>query len=277
MTHHAVTGFITTVSIWTGASLGILKVVDWTLSVSQKRRIAGAAETAWLWLSDQRAGKFTSLVRSTRVQCGFALFAHFSMLCITLAFLARVFWGVRLNASLEIGHPRLYPFQVWIDAAALLVSAALVSWRIHPKIAFWIASATSLPRYFGRAAKALGLAILALFGVLLLQIPIMIPYFRSETLADARSAYEHTFGVGGIVGAHALTAFVSAPILAEEMLIQTILFLSLYWIIIVWCLMALFRVAQFVLLRVVESKDGPVLGLSGLLVGLGAIAKAILG
>ena len=168
------------------------------LTSKQKSRLAGVAETAWLWLSDQRAGRFTTLVRSTRVQRGFALFAHLSMLCLMLAFLARVFFGIRINVGLEIGHPRLYLFQVWVDVAALLVSACLVAWWAHPKVALWIGSAPSLPRYYGRAAKAYAFGWLAMLALLVVQLPIMMSFFQSDTAADIRVAYERSLAYRGL-------------------------------------------------------------------------------
>lgn len=271
---------MTGMTIWTGVSIGVLKVVDWLLTAAQKRKLSSFAETAWLWLSDQRAGRFTSLVRSPRVQRAFSIFTHVSMLAITLAFLARVFWGVRIDAQFQLGHPRVYLFQVWIDAVALAVSALFLSWWVHPRIALWIASAPSLPRYFGRALKAFGLCILAAITLVVLQYPITgfsSPAFRYDTLDEIRFAYEQMLGgQPGVVAVHALTALVSAPVVAEWMLVQTILFLSLYWIIAVWLMILLFRFLQFILIRIVDSKDGPVLALSGVLVGVGAVAKVFL-
>ncbi len=63
---------------------------------------------------------------------------------------------------------------------------------------------------------------------------------------------------------------------AESMLILTVLILSLLWLILIPILMILFRTTQFLLLRIVEYPKGPVLGLSGLLIGIAALIKAFL-
>jgi hypothetical protein len=269
------------IAIWTGGVLGLLKVVDWMLSTKQKERLTDWSSTAWLWLSYQNAGRFTALLRKRSVQIGFSITTHIAMLLVILAFLARVFWKVRVNATLELGHPRLYRFQVWIDVAALLVSAILVSFKLHPRITAWIVDSPSLKTYFSRSAKAFGVCIGAAFALLIIQFPIIgfgSPYFRLEDPVAITRAYEQMLGGRvGVIAVHAITALLSAPVMAEWLMTQFILFLSFYWLCVIWLLMISFRLAQFALLRIVEAKEGPVLGLSGILIGLGAVAKALLG
>ena len=275
------TTFLSTAMIWSGGVIGALKLLDWLLGQRQKKWLASGAETGWIWLSYQRAGRYTSLVRSRSMQTWFSVFTHASMVLIVLAFLARVFLGVRINATLELGHPRLYPFQVWVDVAALLLSAAVISLRFHPTITRWIADAKTLPQYFGRCAKACGLSIGSAFALLLLQYPIIgfhSPFFTMEDPAQIIAAYERLLGGQiGVIVVHAVTATLTAPVMAEWLMLQSILFLSFYWLCLVWLASAGVRIAQFVLLRVAESKDGPVMALSGLLIGVGAVARAVLG
>lgn len=274
-----VSTLLANISIWTGASVGFLKVVDWLLSTRQKAWLTDRATSAWFWLSEQRVGKFTAILRQPRLQAGFSIFAHLILISITLAFLGRVFLGWRINASIELGHPRLYEFQVWVDVAALLVSAWFLSWKIHPKIAKWIGTAPSLRCYFGRSAMALGFCILAAFALLLLQFPIIgfdSPYFNEDDPAKVIAAYESMLGGRqGAIVVHAVSAAITAPVMAEWLLVQTILFLSFYWLVLVWLAISLFRVLEFILIRIVESSNGPVLALSGFLVGVGAIVSAI--
>ena len=203
------------------------------------------------------------------------------MIGIVLAFLGRVFLGWKVDAMLQMGHPRLYEFQVWVDVAALLLSAAIISVKVHPRVADWIGRAPSLWAYFARCAKGFGLCVLAAFVVLAAQYPITgfdSPMFTEEDPEKMIAAYESMLGGSlGVVAVHALSAVVAAPIMAEWMLLQTVLFLSFYWIVLVWAAILLFRVSQFILIRIVESSNGPVLALSGLLIGVGAVAKAFAG
>ena len=65
--------FLTTASIWTGVSVGLLKVVDWLLSDTQKKWLTEKSEIAWFWLSEQRVGKFTVVLRHPNLQIAFAI------------------------------------------------------------------------------------------------------------------------------------------------------------------------------------------------------------
>lgn len=271
---------LTNVTMWTGASVGLLKVVDWLLLDGQKRRVKDFAATAWFWLSDQRAGRFTGLLRSYRAQRIFSLATHGMLVGLTLAFLVQTYFGIDLHTRFDLGYPRLYRFQVWVDVVALFFSAVLISRKWHPRIASWIAQPESLWRYFGRTLLALGGAFGAMFVMLIPQL--MISSFALDGFdtpaKDVGPLLETRLGGhGGVVAIHALTAFIRAPLLAEMLMLNTILFLSFYWLVLVWIGMLVFRVVQFFCIRIAESSDGPVLAISGLLVAIGAVAKAFLG
>jgi hypothetical protein len=45
----------------------------------------------------------------------------------------------------------------------------------------------------------------------------------------------------------------------------------------VWIVMFVFRIMQFFCIRIAESANGPVLAISGLLIAIGAVAKAFIG
>jgi hypothetical protein len=71
----------------------------------------------------------------------------------------------------------------------------------------------------------------------------------------------------------AIIYLITSPLRFEAGLVSTMLILSLAWLVIVLLLMALFAVAKFFLIRIVESPKGPVLGLSGLLIAIAALIK----
>jgi len=292
MLHNA--NFLAAISVWTGACVGALKIIDWLLSPQQKDGLKDHAETAWLWLGEQRSGKFTALLLRPQVQTAFSLLAHVTLLQIVLSFAARVWFGVQINSYIELGHPRIYEFQLWVDVAALLISAVLVSWKVHPRIAAWIGGAPSLRRYFGRSAKALGLCVLVSFGTGLVQllatgdksievrIGVNAASAPSEELlqVDPERAARYEKRLGGPIGVsivHATLALIAAPVTAESFMIMAILVGSFYWLLGIWIAVIVFRILQFILIRVVESPNGPVMALTGLLIGVGAVANAWLG
>jgi hypothetical protein len=104
------------------------------------------------------------------------------------------------------------------------------------------------------------------------------PSFTLQNPIERTEAYERLLGGRiGVIVVHGLTAIVTAPVVAEWFMLQAILFLSLYWLCFVWVLSGIGRVGEFLLLRIAESKEGPILGLSALLTAAGAVAKAYLG
>jgi len=111
----------------------------------------------------------------------FSIITHLMMICIILAFLARVFWGVSINTSLQLSHPRIYTFQVWVDVFALLLSATVISFTIHPKIAAWIESAENLKTYFMRSFKSFIKGIGCMFLLLIISAPILYFMFDAPT------------------------------------------------------------------------------------------------
>jgi hypothetical protein len=271
------------IALWIGTLGGVLKLVDWLLSPSQKRRIASWAATAWIWLDEQRLGKFVSAVRSIRAQQVLSLFAHAVVALAALSFLGRVFLGWPGYVFIYIGTPRLYVFQVWVDVAAVLLSTFLLSFFLHPRIATWIGGAPSLPIYFLRASVAAGLSysIMRLYiaGLLLAGLPLGEGVFNGSTfLGPAEFAPGTDADYGGrlsVVTLHAVTAVFGAPLLIEALLLVIILICSVGWILFISLLSGLHITAKFVVLRIAEHKDGAVLGVSALLVAIGAILKVL--
>jgi len=266
-------------SLWVGAMMGTLKLFDWLLPVRHKEAIRDRAFRVWFWLSEQRAGRFTNLLRHRRAQFGFVMFAHGMMITITALFIIRIYWDVPVNATLELGHPRLYAWQVWVDIAALFLSALVVSRWIHPRVVRWIGASPRIRGFIGRSGLALLAGFCTMMMLVLLQMPIFYIGFTSpDQLSDAAmlARYERSLGgKAGVAALHALTAVLTAPIMAETLLVQAIFFLSIYWLIMVVVLMVVFRILQLVLARIVETKEGPIFGLSGLLMIIGLILTAL--
>ena len=100
--------------------------------------------------------------------------------------------------------------------------------------------------------------------LLVVQFPMMgfwSPWFNPDLeWAQKVAAYESMLGgTLGVVCVHAVAAIITAPVLAEAFMVVTILFLSFYWVVIVYALMGIYRVRAFAAQRVAESKEGPVL------------------
>jgi hypothetical protein len=76
-----------------------------------------------------------------------------------------------------------------------------------------------------------------------------------------------------VVLIHALTALFGAPLLTETVLLIMILAASVSWMFVILLLSAVHVAVKFLVLRIAEHKDGPVLALSALLLTIASIIK----
>jgi hypothetical protein len=267
-------------------------MIDWVMSDSQKRRLRSKTEDLWLWLAAQNAGRFLTVVRNQRTQFWLSIAAHILLIFIVSGVILRVYFGVPIDAHLDLGFPRIYRCQIFVDSLALIVSAVIVSVRIHPAIVRRITSASSTPTYLWSTTKIFLLIILIAAALLVaLMLPLSSSYREAMDIAGVSSAdfgsgsekyqqfvsmVESAYGgQAGVITLHCVSAFVVAPVIAEGMLVQTILFLSIYWLFGVLLLTALLKIAEFVVYRLATYEKGPVLAVAALLAALGAIFKAL--
>lgn len=261
------------ISFWVGLSLGLLTILDFLLREKHKKWLTDKAEILWLWLDEQKVGKFTKLILKERVQKGLVIFTHLGIILIIVSFLLRVFLNVNINASVQLGQPRIYTWQVWVDIGAMILSVVLVTKYIHPGFVKWLKFLPTVRSYLLKSLKGLGLCYLAMLILLVAEIPIIFPSMDLET-ADAIE--KHFGGKTIVIVLHTLTSLIAAPIMSEAFLFMFMFFIGLYWIIIIYVVMIIFRVLQFLLIRIAEHPKGPVIAISGLLTGIGAVIKLFL-
>ncbi len=269
---------LSTAGIWAGALAGVLTITDWSVPAESKGRFKDRLVGVWVWLAQQSRGRFTRLLFHIRAQRAFAILTHFSIGLIVLLFLGqRVgrFRGIRV--ILELGHPRLYPFQIWIDVSAVVLSSWWFGWHLYPRLAAWIADGQKLRTYFKRALGLYAAFWFLLFTVLLLQSPVlflMMSKFDFDKPDAAAQAIEDALhGRAVVVVVHALTALLSAPVMAGLLMLQTVIFCSVYWLLLVWLVMIMIRSAQYFVERIVAGNQGPVLAISALLVAVSSALK----
>lgn len=261
------------ISFWVGLSLGSLTILDFLLRDKHKKWLANKAELLWLWLDEQKAGKFTILILKERVQNGLVIVTHLSIILIIISFLLRVFFQVNVNATFQLGHPRIYKWQVWVDVAAMILSMILVTKYIHPLLLRKLKFSPTVKSYLLKSLKGLGFCYLAMFILLLAEIPIIFPTMDLETGIEIE---KHFGGRTIVIILHVLTSILAAPLMSEAFLFMFMLFIGIYWIIIIYVVMLIFRMLQFLLIRIAENPKGPVIALSGLLTGIGGVIKIFL-
>lgn len=253
--------FLTNLGIWVGGITAVLALVDWLLTESQKKSIRGWGETAWIWLDDQRLGTFVNFVRRKAYQIA-------ASSVIIAFFLATAILGVTVElASASVAIDKKIYLILGTYSLLLIVALTYVAWKIHPKFTDWVLRSSSLIGFFGRC--------------LAIALPCLAASLLVEYLLTFVVSAKPPSGAPAIVISHELTYVVilsviyviTAPLRFELGLVATMFILSLAWLVIVLVLMAIFAIAKFFLIRIVEYPKGPVLGLSGLLIIIGGLIK----
>jgi hypothetical protein len=252
---------LTDISIWVGVILGALTIFDWLLNDRQKDHLRRFGEDLWLWLADQKSGKFIQAFTGYKMQL---------LISVTV-------WGISnvLNMGVYMffahAHLSLANLPTYIY---MFVCFVFVSWKIHPPLLAWITQGASVGRYFSRCGAAVAICLLMIIGIVI-YIATSI-FLIAMILPLAREA--NTFAFSQIL---LLPTFIAAfmliiPVGAEFGLLYLVVLLSAIWCAVVYIAIGMIRTFQFVLLRIVDNPKGPVLGLSGLLVGVAALVKAFL-
>jgi hypothetical protein len=68
--------FLASCGLWAGATAGILTAIDWITPVQRKTRLKEILVSVWVWLAEQKAGRFTILLFKESAQRVFALLSH---------------------------------------------------------------------------------------------------------------------------------------------------------------------------------------------------------
>jgi hypothetical protein len=134
--------FLTSVTIWTGAIVAALTVVDWLLTEAQKKSLKGWAESAWIWLDDHRMESLVRLLKSYKLQLASSVLVFVVLLLLSQAILSSLGpEAFGLNGSSRV---------LLVTSLVLLVSIAPVSWFIHSRVTKWLVKRNSVRSLFAR-------------------------------------------------------------------------------------------------------------------------------
>jgi hypothetical protein len=226
-----------------------------------KEWLRGKVESAWIWLDDQKAGKFLHLLRNRRLMWGFSLVFLFPFCLgwfVVIIHRIRVFgFGPAISGPIQISYP--------VIAVVSLTAIVVVLWKLHPRILDWILSTSILRQCLVRLCCAWLVCVVV--GLTLMFVPWVIgSLFPTIWISTPNFLIFATLYVN----------WLTFVLLYQTGLLAVILFLSILWLVAVNAVILLFRMTQFILIRIVESPSGPVLGLSGLLIGIGALAQFVI-
>lgn len=274
-------------AIYVGFVIGVLNVIDWLLSEEQKDWIRKRLEDTWIWLAELQLSALLYFVRSRYFQ--------FAVAALSLVWLAvTVAYTVILGSTMPGGMSRtfaspfrVYPFQIWIDLTFFPVAAVLVAYKWYPKVVASLTTVDSTWAYVKRLLAFFGkfmvstYAFLALIWLLLFLLFGQFPdRYPGQAPEDKELLHRFEAAYGGKAGAvlipTILSAIASFPVVAMFHAFLVLL-LSVLWLLLTAVLISSVQLFMFLLFRVVAYEKGPVLGLSALLIGLGAIIKGFLG
>jgi len=231
------------VTIALGGIAGLLAVLDWTLSKEKKNWIRDKASTLWIWLSYQQTWPYIRKLQTPRVFDIFISFGTFFVLVACIVFILRA------------DAPKLIGMMAFLIVLIPVVILFFTRERLR-RATVWLTRGNAGWRILVRGVS---IFIVALVVAALLTRGYELLY------ADFPNHPYVAFPAGMVV---AIAAF------AALMILYGLWFLVIY-IIGIYFTVLLFKVSEFIVLRVVEYDKGPVLGLAALLTGLGTILKAL--
>lgn len=255
---------LTNVAITIGATTGIVTIVDWMLTPTQRRKLRSWGDHIWLWLDEQRLGKFNNYLLNRKLQTALSVVGF-----------GTVNFFVAFKTPLATKPDQSIILLMAGNVLGTLITTVFVLRDIHPIIASWMVGDNKLGAFFKRCVKAFLIGLLVNISILYLIVPVLTPILAyGFTVGGPRPLYEYSpyFTLG--VNLFLYLAF--SHIMIEASLVINTFLLSIAWIILTVVLMILFRTTQFFVLRIVDYPNGPVLALGGLLTGIAALVKAFL-
>jgi hypothetical protein len=231
-------------TIGLGGTAGFLAVLDWMLPSARKDWVRDQASTVWIWLSYQQSWPYIRKLRNPRAFDIFCAVGVFLVLTIALVFI--------------VGEHASVPIKVLTGVIVLIPVAVL--YFVRAPLRRGLAWLTSKEAGWKILVHSLVICVVALsVGAMLVQV-----YNYLHENAFPASPFV-TFPVAMAVAIAAIVIF---------MLLYALLLFTFY-IVGVYLMVFLFKVSEFIVLRVAEYDKGPVLGLAALLTGVGAALQAL--
>jgi hypothetical protein len=255
---------IGSLSLWIGLSTGLLNLLDFVLRDKQKKKLASIADILWIWLDEQRSAKVVQKFWSKTFQRWLVIISFLVVISVMIFVMA--FFGVLV--ILDEVQSDIHTVLTEVDdgwymllPVALIISLVVSTRYTHPYIMNRLKIPVTIGGYLQKTFLGMCLSITIFFvASILLLIPLL-------TIEDAPNWM--------IVSYFFLFAIVGAVAGSEPFLFLSMIFLCLIWILIVCVITFLFRIVQFVVLRISENPKGVIAAISGLLTTIGGIIKGV--
>ena len=256
------TDFMAWMAMWSGGALGVLVFVNWALSERQKTWINDRFIDLFIWLDDQRELKYLRHLRQFRWQVIVViLYAALALLMVLV-----MAYGILSGEAARTETPRGLVHAMLGGYLGSFMATLFMARTAQPYVLDWVTKTEGSWSYIGRST-------LALLAILPVTIVLAATYLIADwAMYPATASYDEYLGqrhpfyllVGGAVMMFATTV---------ALLVLTSWLLVVIPVVVVLVIMSVFRVGQFVAARIAENPKGPIIGLSGLLTAIGAVAK----
>jgi hypothetical protein len=277
------TDFLASLSIWTGAVLAVLTVLDWALTNPQKNWLTDRAIALFVWLDDQRELKYLKYLGKFRWQ-RFVIIIYAVLAGLAALLMAGLAALLIYTGEYESLVPRQFPYALLGQYLGSFVTA-LCMVRIVPRLLNWVTKTEASLVYIGRSTLILLTTLLVyvisdcieeyvMFGHTPGYLALIFNRPSSVPASDEESLFEFIPSSNPILNLLYGLYAGSWVIFMLGMLISWIL--VVIPVVLILILMLFLRVIQFITARIAENPKGPILGVSGLLTAVGALAKLFL-
>ncbi|WP_138481524.1 hypothetical protein [Dyadobacter bucti] len=268
--------FLVNLGFSLGLSTATLTLVDIILSADQKKWIVKNAEILWIWLDDQRTGKFIKLFLHQKTQ--YILFAIFSLVFVTGDFFLYITNDSAKHFS-DFSKDWIYKISNASIEVILILGATFISYKfLHPKFLRLIGYKESLMWYLTVTLfLSIVLGMSTQYFVEWIDSLKLTGDIRVEDSADytARELIAKTKSNEDVIWLFFMSIILVN--LTAELIVFAFLFsVALIWSIIVMIVIAIFRVVQIAAIRIAENPKGPIMAVSGFLTAFSAIVKYFL-
>jgi hypothetical protein len=238
-----------TIVIVCGGLAGALSLIDWSLSSATKERIKDRSTRVWYWLSYQRTWPYVQTLQNPR---SFDVFFGLGALLISGVFSGGFAYLLLIDPT---------PIALWMVPLALaaIPVGIYVTWR------------NSLRKLFGLVTKAdsawrMLLRIGAAYLWITLPIAAVIGLLTIFIALNLELANKWWMVIATVFIAVWLATYVSFFFL------YGLIMLTVY-IGMIYCLIVIFKIAEFVALKLAEYDKGPILATAAVVTAIGSILK----
>ena len=254
-------------------STAILTFIDMLMSSQQKKRLTDYAELFWIWLDDQKAGRFLQIYLEPRVQKSQIAFVYSALFIYFLIKSLGTYIPLGSDSEswdLQVGFPRLYDFQKYIDLVAIVVSMVFTMKYSHPYLINKLGLNKSIDAYLTKGT----VAFVGIFMLIIGPIFILIFNYQDAMFGGTSEEIIEYYGNSFVpLVFYCITALVYSFLWGECLILALMMAIGWVWALAIILVSGLFWILQFAILKISQNPKGPVLAISAFLAAMGGIIK----